>query len=778
MRRVASVQLAPALLMLCVTVATATSAVISTVPAPEVTAFLKLAKATPNASCAQFSFNVSDAMLRLESGDSALGAGKCVTYGGYSEANTGLAKCVGWESPGIGAQLWTVLKGTSGTSQLQVKPCPGKLLGVVDCGAKTSQALEVCSSSGADCGSKGNGCSSAFDWTLKPAAGNGAASFELVSGLKGTDGHLCAIVTESAPPAPPKPRPVGPLPGGGGPWITTCNQTSACPIDQTCCKLNSSNWGCCPGPHATCCPGGVTCCPGGYACVANGVDAYNGATVYRCSSSSMDGNLSVKQQRWRRRTTQQQSGRRELPNWPPQLSSTSTSASTSQMARIDFAPHARRMGAEANVLTVRSTDGSAAVYIDETTGEISAVHAQGHEFVTRAFSTLLPLLPSAGSKWNVVVDKLDGGGIRVERTLEGKVKICEQFMPDTSAPSAVLWSLSVLGLAPTAFSLPISTTFLFDQAQADAELSWWAPWDQHSYSNPDPGPWADPLSPSRLTGATYNYGIVYGGQPGSDMVVAPIVSILHHGSDSGFSLVMKPDDPGLAWGDSVLEGINRTSSKASISASGDGNSSSTSGFAWHRETLKVSAESAQTFTMHIAAHAACWRPALGFSIARYPTHWEVAADTSKVALVDGLGSYGSFPIPQLGETGSLSDPAIAKMHYKVNWDLSGRFYRYMGMFAPPVDGGAPGEWLNRWNPFGVGGGRLTYNVSYTAGVYSIDALYKQAQDLGFSTLSYMNVSQPQVVLQSLHLPNHERPFVCGRCLSSVQTFSAMQVLPL
>ena len=49
------------------------------------------------------------------------------------------------------------------------------------------------------------------------------------------------------------------------------------------------------------------------------------------------------------------------------------------------------------------------------------------------------------------------------------------------------------------------------------------------------------------------------------------------------------------------------------------------------------------------------------------------------------------------------------MHCKVNWDLSGRFYHYMGMYAPPVGGeedgvdgvggGLPRCWLNRWNPF-------------------------------------------------------------------------------
>ena len=120
------------------------------------------------------------------------------------------------------------------------------------------------------------------------------------------------------------------------------------------------------------------------------------------------------------------------------------------------------------------------------------------------------------------------------------------------------------------------------------------------------------------------------------------------------------------------------------------------------------------FDGYFRQHAACWRPALGFSLERFPQHWHVVADADKVSQVDGLGSYGSFPIPMLGETGSLSDPAIAKMHCtrqqcllrttmpplanrkfrrpdKVNWDLSGRFYHFMGMYAPPVGDGAPGE---------------------------------------------------------------------------------------
>ena len=163
------------------------------------------------------------------------------------------------------------------------------------------------------------------------------------------------------------------------------------------------------------------------------------------------------------------------------------------------------------------------------------------------------------------------------------------------------------------------------------------------------------------------YGIVYGGGVhASDLLVAPLVAVLHNDSDAGFSLQMNPSDPGLAWSDSWLEGIN---------------SSTNAGFTWHRENLRIDASVVQSFNFHIVAHKACWRPALAFSVGRYPAHWSPVASADKLLQVDGLGSYGSFPIPQLGETGNLSAPAIAEMGYKVNWDLSGRFYHFMGMYS-------------------------------------------------------------------------------------------------
>ena len=41
---------------------------------------------------------------------------------------------------------------------------------------------------------------------------------------------------------------------------------SECPDDNTCCKLSSGQYGCCPLPNAVCCSDGVHCCPNGYTC--------------------------------------------------------------------------------------------------------------------------------------------------------------------------------------------------------------------------------------------------------------------------------------------------------------------------------------------------------------------------------------------------------------------------------------------------------------------------------------------------------------------------------
>ena len=41
---------------------------------------------------------------------------------------------------------------------------------------------------------------------------------------------------------------------------------SECPDGNTCCKLSTGEWGCCPLPNAVCCSDGEHCCPEGYTC--------------------------------------------------------------------------------------------------------------------------------------------------------------------------------------------------------------------------------------------------------------------------------------------------------------------------------------------------------------------------------------------------------------------------------------------------------------------------------------------------------------------------------
>ncbi|KAH8857087.1 granulin [Schistosoma japonicum] len=57
------------------------------------------------------------------------------------------------------------------------------------------------------------------------------------------------------------------------PVALTLNNTQLCPDtksrcndDQTCCKLKTGVWGCCPVENAVCCSDGEHCCPGGYVC--------------------------------------------------------------------------------------------------------------------------------------------------------------------------------------------------------------------------------------------------------------------------------------------------------------------------------------------------------------------------------------------------------------------------------------------------------------------------------------------------------------------------------
>lgn len=48
--------------------------------------------------------------------------------------------------------------------------------------------------------------------------------------------------------------------------VTCPDKISSCPSHNTCCKLSSGEYGCCPMEHAVCCSDGEHCCPSGTRC--------------------------------------------------------------------------------------------------------------------------------------------------------------------------------------------------------------------------------------------------------------------------------------------------------------------------------------------------------------------------------------------------------------------------------------------------------------------------------------------------------------------------------
>ncbi|XP_067650008.1 progranulin-like [Haliotis asinina] len=65
-----------------------------------------------------------------------------------------------------------------------------------------------------------------------------------------------------------------------GDGLVPCSPSAYCTEKQTCCKLPSGDWGCCPYQNATCCQDGRHCCPNGYTCdQSKGSCAKNGVIL-------------------------------------------------------------------------------------------------------------------------------------------------------------------------------------------------------------------------------------------------------------------------------------------------------------------------------------------------------------------------------------------------------------------------------------------------------------------------------------------------------------------
>ena len=81
------------------------------------------------------------------------------------------------------------------------------------------------------------------------------------------------------------------------------------------------------------------------------------------------------------------------------------------------------------------------------------------------------------------------------------------------------------------------------------------------------------------------------------------------------------------------------------------------------------------FSAHLLAHAADWRPALRFMTRESPSFFEPPIGAAAAAELEGLGSY-SWNLDPLNATRARA------LGFKTNWDLSGTFMPYDGLFLP------------------------------------------------------------------------------------------------
>ncbi|XP_065507328.1 progranulin isoform X2 [Caloenas nicobarica] len=80
-------------------------------------------------------------------------------------------------------------------------------------------------------------------------------------------GYTCDTGTGSCLQAGGPPRPwVQKTPARARGGDVQCDDETSCPDGNTCCRLSSGAWGCCPLEEAVCCPDHVHCCPHGYTC--------------------------------------------------------------------------------------------------------------------------------------------------------------------------------------------------------------------------------------------------------------------------------------------------------------------------------------------------------------------------------------------------------------------------------------------------------------------------------------------------------------------------------
>jgi hypothetical protein len=285
----------------------------------------------------------------------------------------------------------------------------------------------------------------------------------------------------------------------------------------------------------------------------------------------------------------------------------------------------------------------------------------------------------------------------------------------SSAPTSVHCAVTVDGTTTQPWSVPIATTVAFG-LPASQTLKLWAPWDRGS-ANGWKTSWVDPLQPSDvLPGGWWDGNYRLGSSRGDagDYIVAPFATVLAadpwgapSGGDVGLSLHLSPTDfPADIW----------------LFTNGSEEGSFTFRRTHHR-IKKDRAGGPVSLDLDYVAHTSDWRDALAWSTRAQAPYWD-PVNSDVFACCAGTGSYSSY----LGPLNASYE--LDAMDYAVNWDLSGRFFPWMGMFLPPV---LPGQ---SW-PNDAEGSQPRANVTFEI----IGAFYREMLAAGYTDLSYFNVNE-------------------------------------
>jgi len=387
----------------------------------------------------------------------------------------------------------------------------------------------------------------------------------------------------------------------------------------------------------------------------------------------------------------------------------------------------------AGALCVEASGGAAGAAVDLWRCHGGANQRWAHDAAARRFASVgsagmclsappPPPPPPPPCAWLGAAAVAGGGGAApatVARNASCLGGAATVLVTDTFAPAAtsVQWStsytvLAAAGAALPAFSLPLGASLRpvgAGAAPPAAALALWAPWTRGCVDNGPgmcfgAGPWREPFSPLplpapatllKLGNRDFGPPLAPFGASVADSITIPLATLLRAGDDFGASLLLSPAD-------ALLELLLRVEGGRVDFA---------------RLLRRLSGAAPAAFTAHLRAHACDWRPALQLLLDAHPAH--VLPHAEGAHEFDGLGGY-SWQAP-------VNASYAAAVGFKTNWELSGTFMPYDGLFAPFAD-----EWLNL-GP--INAGLPQYTVNYSA----IAAFDARVQAAGLNSLSYFDV---------------------------------------